>query len=223
MNTIAAPPEDEWDYHPYSSGHGLPEGFVVFDDVFVPAERIFLCGEVEHSATFAHSMGLWQRIGGAAHQAEYADKLVGLARLLAEANGTEKIPHIRDKIAEMILYPTLIRAALEAAIVNADLLPDGVAAPSELYTNAAKYYGSAHLNQMVSYIHDIAGGSILTAPLPGDIANPETRPYVEKYMRTKPDVDGEYRTRLFHAARDITVSSGAGHFHVATLRGGGGL
>ena len=67
------------------------------------------------------------------------------------------------------------------------------------------------------------GGSILTAPLPGDIANPETRPYVEKYMRTKPDVDGEYRTRLFHAARDITVSSGAGHFHVATLMGGGGL
>jgi 4-hydroxybutyryl-CoA dehydratase/vinylacetyl-CoA-Delta-isomerase len=42
-------------------------------------------------------------------------------------------------------------------------------------------------------------------------------------MRTRPEIDGEYRTRLFHAARDITVSSSAGHFHVATLMGGGGL
>jgi 4-hydroxybutyryl-CoA dehydratase/vinylacetyl-CoA-Delta-isomerase len=223
MNTIALPPEDERDYHPHSGERGLPEGFVVFDDVFVPTERVFLCGEVEHSASFAHAMGLWQRIGGAAHMAEHADRLVGLARLLAEANGTEKIPHIRDKIAEMILYATLIRAGLEAAIASADILPEGVAAPNELYTNAAKYYGALHLNEMLTYIHDIAGGSILTAPMPGDIANPETRPYIDKYMRTRPEVDGEYRTRLFHAARDITVSSAAGHFHVATLMGGGGL
>jgi 4-hydroxybutyryl-CoA dehydratase/vinylacetyl-CoA-Delta-isomerase len=223
MNTIALPPEDEQDYHPHSSGHGLPEGFVVFDDVFVPTERVFLCGEAESSASFAHAMGLWQRIGGAAHMAEHADKLVGLARLLAEANGIEKIPHVRDKIAEVILYATMIRAGLEAAITNADILPEGFAAPNELYTNAAKYYGALHLNQMVAFIQDIAGGSILTAPMPGDIANPQTRRYVDKYMRTRPEVDGEYRTRLLHAARDITVSSAAGHFHVATLMGGGGL
>jgi 4-hydroxybutyryl-CoA dehydratase/vinylacetyl-CoA-Delta-isomerase len=223
MNTVPGPPEDELEYHPHSAGHGLPEGFVVFDDVFVPSERVFLCGEPDQSALFAHSMGLWQRIGGAAHMAEYADMLVGLARLLAEANGIEKIPHIRDKIADMILYATLIRAGLEAAISNADILPDGIAAPSELYTNAAKYYGARHLNEMVTFIHDIAGGSLVTAPMPGDIANPLTRPYIDKYMRTGPAVDGEYRTRLLHAARDITVSSAAGHFHVATLMGGGGL
>ena len=224
MNTIVRPPDDELEYHPWSSERaGLPEGFVVFDDVLVPHERVFLCGEVEHSATFAHSIGLWQRISGAAHMAENADQLVGLARLLAEANGIERIPHIRDKIAELILYATLVRSGLEAAVTNADVSPEGVAAPNELYTNVAKYYGALHLNEAVTLIHDIAGGSILTAPMPGDLANPETRPYVDKYMRTRPDVDGEYRTRLFHAARDITVSSSAGHFHVATLMGGGGL
>jgi 4-hydroxybutyryl-CoA dehydratase/vinylacetyl-CoA-Delta-isomerase len=223
MNTIALPPDDERDYHPHSGERGLPEGFVVFDDVFVPNERVFLCGEAEQSATFAHAMGLWQRIGGAAHMAEHADRLVGLARLLAEANGIEKIPHVRDKIAEMILYATVIRAGLEAAIANADILPEGIAAPNELYTNAGKYYGALHLSEMLTHVHDIAGGSILTAPMPGDIANPETRPYIDKYMRTRPEVDGEYRTRLLHAARDITVSSAAGHHQVATIMGGGGL
>jgi 4-hydroxybutyryl-CoA dehydratase/vinylacetyl-CoA-Delta-isomerase len=223
MNTVALPPEEEFEYHPYSSRTGLPEGFVVLDDVFVPNERVFLNGEVEHSATFAHSMGLWQRVSGAAHMAKSADTLVGLARLLAEANGIERIPHIRDKIADMVIYATLLRAGLEAAIENSTITPEGFATPSELYANAAKYYGALHLNTMLTYVHDIAGGSILTAPMPGDLENPETRAYIDKYMRTKPSVSGEYRTRLFHAARDMTVSTGAGHHHVATLMGGGGL
>jgi 4-hydroxybutyryl-CoA dehydratase/vinylacetyl-CoA-Delta-isomerase len=174
MNTIVVPPEAEREYYPYSSDRGLPEGFVVFDDVFVPNERVFLCGEVEHSATFAHSIGLWQRIGGAAHMAEYADQLVGLAQLLAEANGIERIPHIRDKLAELILYATLVRSGLEAAITNAEMSPEGVASPNELYTNVAKYYGALHLSEVLTLIQDIAGGSILTAPMPGDISNPDS-------------------------------------------------
>jgi 4-hydroxybutyryl-CoA dehydratase/vinylacetyl-CoA-Delta-isomerase len=223
MNAVPLPPADEWEYHPNSSHGGLPEGFVVFDDVFVPNERVFLAGEVEHSATFAHSMGLWQRLGGAAHMAEGADRLVGLARLLAEANGVEKIPHIREKIADMIIYATLVRSGLEAAIENAVITPEGFATPDELYTNVAKYYGALNRDRMLTFIHDIAGGAILTAPLPGDLANPETRAYVDKYMPTRPGIDGEYRTRLFHAARDLTVSSAAGHHQVAMIMSGGGL
>jgi 4-hydroxybutyryl-CoA dehydratase/vinylacetyl-CoA-Delta-isomerase len=223
MNTVALPPEEEFDYHPYSSRSGLPEGFVVFDDVFVPNERVFLNGEVEHSATFAHAMGLWQRISGVAHMAKSADTLVGLARLLAEANNIQRIPHIREKIADMIVYATLLRAGLEAAIENSTITPEGFATPSELYANAAKYYGALHLNTMMTYVQDIAGGSLLTAPMPGDLENPETRAYIDKYMRTTPAITGEYRTRLFHAARDMTVTTGAGHHHVATLMGGGGL
>ena len=93
-----------------------PEGFVIFENVFVPNERVFLCGEIEHSATFAHSLGLWQRLGGATHMVRTADMLVGLARLIAEANGTQRIDHVRDKIADMVMYATIVRAGLEAAI-----------------------------------------------------------------------------------------------------------
>ena len=67
------------------------------------------------------------------------------------------------------------------------------------------------------------GGSIATVPHPGDLANPETRPLVEKYMRTMEGVSGEYRTRLFHAVRDITASDFGGWWQVAVSISGGGL
>ncbi|MDG2304438.1 MAG: 4-hydroxyphenylacetate 3-hydroxylase N-terminal domain-containing protein [Candidatus Binatia bacterium] len=222
MNTTVASSGDPR-YHPYSQTREQPEGFVVFDHVFVPNERIFLCGEVEFSATFAHALGLWQRVGGAAHMAKNADLLVGLAKLLAEANGLDRVAHIRDKIQEMVIYATLVRAGLEAAITNVSTTPEGWVSPSELYTNAAKYHGAAEFSKMIRHIHDIGGGSIVTAPMPGDLDNPETRPYVEKYMRTMDGIDGEYRTRLFHAIRDITADTFGGWWQVTTMLSGGGL
>ena len=87
INTNYAPRFNEGDF-PQSSRFNTPEGFVVFDDVFVPNERVFLAGETEFSATFAHALGLWERLGGTAHLAEFGDTLVGLAQLVAEANGT---------------------------------------------------------------------------------------------------------------------------------------
>ena len=57
--TTVAPPEPDPDRYPYSSSHAVPEAMVIFDDVFVPDERVFLCGEVEHSGTWAHSLGMW--------------------------------------------------------------------------------------------------------------------------------------------------------------------
>lgn len=223
LNTTVSPRLDELDEHPYSRTRSMPEGFVVFEDVFVPNERVFLCGEVEHSATFAHSLGLWQRAGGIAHMAENYDILVGLARLLAEANGTERINHIKDKIAEMVIHATLVRAGFEAAVTNVSTTPEGWVTPNELYTNAAKFFGAKEFPRMLSLIHDIGGGSIVTAPLPGDLANPETRPLVEKYMRTMEGVSGEYRTRLFHAVRDMTASDFGGWWQVAVNISGAGL
>lgn len=210
-------------YWPYSSRHSMPEGFVVFDNVFVPNERVFLAGEVKHSATFAHSLGLWERLGGLAHLADNADVLVGLAVLIAEANGVDRIVHIREKIAHMMMYATLIRSGLEASIVNAEISPEGWAFPSELYTNAAKHYAAAEFNQMLAYLHDIAGGAVLTAPSPSDLASEDIGPYVEKYMRTMDGVDADYRMRLFHTIRDYTADTYGGWQLVTWPHSGGGL
>ncbi len=223
VNTTYATRHEELRDFPVSGGKAVPEGFVIFDNVFVPNDRIFLDGEAEYAAVFAHSLGLWERLGGLASMADGADLLVGFAQLIAEANGLERVGHIKEKISEMIIHATLVRASLEAAIAHCDVTEDGAAFPSELYTNAGKYHGAANYGLMVRHLHDIAGGSILTAPSIRDLENEETGHLIRKYMGTKQSVDGFYRSRLFHAIRDLTADSYGGYRAVTNVQAGGGL
>lgn len=223
VNTTYAPRHSDVRSFPISGTHHYPEGFVLFDDVFVPNERIFLEGETPYAAVFAHSLGLWERLGGLSSMADGADQLVGFAQLVAEANGLAHVSHIKQKIAEMIIHAALIRAALEAAIAHCKSGPEGAVFPDELYTNAGKFHGAANYNLMVRHLHDIAGGSVLTAPAVSDLENPDTGPLIRKYMATMEGVDGEYRTRLFHAIRDLTADSYGGWRLVTNIQAGGGL
>lgn len=223
VNTTYAPRVEDDRHFPFTRRESMPDGFVVFDDVFVPMERVFLKGDTRYSATFAHSLGLWERLGGTAAMAEDADLLVGLAYLIADANGLNRVDHIREKISELIIHATLIRAGLEAALFHAHQTSDGYFYPDELYTNAAKYHGAANYNLMVRHLHDIAGGAVLTAPTIGDLENDVTGPFVEKYMSTRPDIKAEYRMRLFHAIRDITADAFGGWNFVTNVQSGGGL
>lgn len=223
INTTYAPRHADTRSFPVSSHDNYPEGFVIFEDVFVPTERIFLDGQVGFAAVFAHSLGLWERLGGLASMADEADVLVGLAQLIAEANGLATEAHIKEKISEMIIHATLIRASLEAAVSNCKRGAFGAVFPDELYTNAGKYHGAANYNLMVRHLHDIAGGSVVTAPAVADLENPETGYLVRKYMRASKDVDGEHRTRLFHTIRDLTADSYGGWKLVTNIQAGGGL
>ena len=82
-----APRAEDVRHYPVSGKVNCPEGFVIFDNVFVPNERVFLDGETAHAATLAHSLGLWERAAGLGDAGESADREVGMAALLAEANG----------------------------------------------------------------------------------------------------------------------------------------
>ena len=223
INTTYAPRHEDTRSFPVSGTHHYPEGFVIFDDVFVPHERVFLDGETAFAAVFAHSLGLWERLGGLSAFVEEADQLVGLAQLVAEANGTAGIAHIKEKISEMIIHATLIRATLEAAIENCNVGPEGAAFPNELFTNAGKFHAAANYNHIVRHLHDIAGGAVLTTPSPADFENEEVGDLARKYMSTGPDVDGEYRARLMHTIRDLTADSYGGWKFVTNIQAGGGL
>jgi 4-hydroxybutyryl-CoA dehydratase/vinylacetyl-CoA-Delta-isomerase len=223
VNTTYAPRHEDKRDFPISGSHHTPEGFVIFDDVFVPDERVFLDGPPEFAAVFAHSLGLWERLGGLASMASSYDRLVGFAQLICEANGLERTGHIKEKISEMMINATLIRASLEAAIDNCSITSDGAAFPNELYTNVGKYHGAANWSAMVRHLHDIAGGSILTAPGMADLENEKTGHLIRKYMGTTQEVDGVYRTRLFHAIRDMTADALGGWNAVTNIQAGGGL
>ena len=218
-----APSHKEQRRFAISSKKHTPDSFVIFDNVFVPNERVFLDGHPEQAAVFAHSLGLWERIGGLAGMANTFDRLVGFAQLMAEANGLEKVPHIKEKISGMMINATMVRACLDAAIDQCNFTADGQAVPHELYTNAGKYFGAANYPNMVRDLHDIAGGSIQTAPSIADLENEEVGHLIRKYMGTKQSVDGAYRTKLFHAIYDYTGGASGTWAAVANLQSGGGL
>jgi 4-hydroxybutyryl-CoA dehydratase/vinylacetyl-CoA-Delta-isomerase len=222
LNVVPGARFEEREYFPYSWDRTIPVGFVVFDDVFVPWERVFLCGETHHSSTFVHSFGIWDRISSAGLMEADAHLYAGIGQLLAEANGIQRVPHIRDKIVDLVLNATMVSAGIEAAISNASRTEEGFLIPAELYTNAAKYYASTNMPRMMMHLHDIAGGSLINTPLPGDLRNPDTGGAVRKYMQGPQGMDGEYRTRLMYGARDVAADAYTGHWEVAGLHGAGG-
>jgi 4-hydroxybutyryl-CoA dehydratase/vinylacetyl-CoA-Delta-isomerase len=220
--TVQARGGDERDY-PVSSGRSMPDGFVIFDDVFVPNEHVFLDGVAAQAGIFAHSLGLWERLGGTAVMVDQADEMVGLAALIAEANGTARVSHIREKIDEMMIHATILRAGMEAAISNAHTTPEGYYYPDDLYTNATKYIGAANFNLMVRHLHDIAGGGVITTPSMADLENPDVGPQLRKYLTGASEVPGDTRAKLFHAIRDATADSYGGWHLVTNVQSGGGL
>jgi 4-hydroxybutyryl-CoA dehydratase/vinylacetyl-CoA-Delta-isomerase len=222
VSTGFAPSGDPRDF-PMANQHAMLDSIVIFEDVFVPSSRIFLDGHPEMAAVLAHTLGLWERLGGLTALVEQADRLVGFALLVAEANGTARVAHVREKIDEMAIYATMIRAGLEAAVVNAEETEDGYYHPSQLFTNAAKYFGASQFNMMVRHLHDIGGGSIATVPSTGDFENVEVGDLLRKYYTGAADTTGEYRAQIFRAIRDLTASKYGGWRQVTNVQSGGGL
>jgi 4-hydroxybutyryl-CoA dehydratase/vinylacetyl-CoA-Delta-isomerase len=223
VNTMSGPKTGDLRDSPLSSQRQMPQGFVIFDDVFVPKDRVFLDGESDCAAAFAHSLGLWTRAANLADACEEADLIVGFAQLIAEANGLEKLQHIRDKISDLIISATLTRACFEAAIANSRAGENGVMAPDELFTNAGKYQSTAAHAAMIQNLQDICGASLITAPSIADLESEAMGQFIRKYMGTKQQVDGAYRLKLFQAIRDLAASEFSAHRAVAKLHGGGGL
>lgn len=222
-NTSFHPLAADSRHYPVSSRISMPDGLVLLDDMFVPYDRVFLDGEASQAAVFAHSLGMWERLGGVSFMAQQADEIVGLAQLIAEANGLAGISHVREKIDELAIHATMVRAGLEAALVNAESTPEGYFYPNELYTNAAKYHAASQFSHMVRHLHDIAGGAVLTAPTIGDLEHPDLGADLRKYMQAGHDYTGEERVRILHAIRDLTADRLGGWHHVTNLQSGGGL
>ncbi len=222
INTTYAPHDEDKRHYPVSSRRNTPEGFVVFDDVFVPNERIWLDGETEYAGTLASALGLWERTaGGAMQPREAEDRLVGLAALMAEANGVANEPHIQDKLATLMIFATMCRAGHEAAWANATTNEDGNLIPSTIFISATKYYQHELEDRMVDILHDIAGTMVTNAPTMADFEHPDLRPGLEKLLET-PGFTAEERLKLYHYIRDTTADALGGWSSVTGKQAGGG-
>jgi len=126
---------NEFDY-PASAHHSMPEGFVVFDDVLVPWDRVFLAGEVQLASRLAQSLGLWERTGGVIEAVRLSELFVGLAQLVSEHQGKERDPVVMNTIAELITYAEMLRMSLDYACRHFEQSPSGMVFPNVLAINA---------------------------------------------------------------------------------------
>jgi 4-hydroxybutyryl-CoA dehydratase/vinylacetyl-CoA-Delta-isomerase len=220
--SFAAPELNAFDY-PASGHHSMPEGFVVFDDVFVPWDRVFLAGEVQLASRLAQSLGLWERTGGLVGAVGTSRLFVGLAQLVTEMQGKERDAHCQSTIAELICYAEMLRMSLDFACKNYESTPTGMIHPNTLAVNTAKYYYAANYHDAVKKLQDLAGGLFLTLPSEADLRNEASGRYIRKYLHTKSSVDVETRMRVYNLIRDLTADAYGGWHLVVSLQAGGGL
>ena len=209
--------------YPASAHHSMPEGFVIFDDVLVPWDRVFLAGEVQLASRLAQSLGLWERTGGLVAAVQSSKLFIGLAQLISEMQGKDRDAHNQSTIAELICYHEMLKMALDYALRHYEVTPSGMIHPNVLAVNASKYYYAANYHDSVKYLQDLAGGLVVTLPTESDLRNEESGRYIRKYLKTKTNVDVEDRMRLYNLVRDMTADAYGGWHLVVALQAGGGL
>jgi 4-hydroxybutyryl-CoA dehydratase/vinylacetyl-CoA-Delta-isomerase len=169
---------------------------VVFNDVFIPNEMVFMCGEYEFAGVMASTFGNFQRIATAACKSGHCDLTYGAAAVAAEYNGIDKLSHIRDKIVEMSFQSALAYGTAIAAGYKAKAHPSGAYIPDEMLANAAKLQAVEAVWAASKLATEIVGGIICTAPTQKDFDNPDIAEYVDKYFKGRADVSTENRVRI---------------------------
>ncbi len=212
-------PNNFFDY-PLSASIYLNDAMVIFDDVFIPKERVFLKGEWSFAGQIAYMFGNFHRLSAETYKAAELELVVGAAALMAEYNNVARAPHIRDMLTWLVQYAeateVMGRAACEYCVSEAD---SNLVYPNPMYANITKLFFADNWHQATKYLQDIAGGIVATAPSGKDYFNPETHDMIEKYLGGKAGVPTEHRLRLIKLIRDLTSS----YEDVLTLHAEGSL
>ena len=219
---FGSPPVSEF-HHPVSCKHRMIDTLTIFDDVFVPNERVFLKGEWPAAGFLANTFVEFHRFTAVSYKPPLCDLFIGAAALLAEYNGIEKVSHVREKITKLIIYTETVRGLSRAAAFDCRITDFGLAVPNIIQTNLAKHYFANNYHQAVAWVQDIAGGLVVTGPDEADYENAETRPYIEHFLGGKQGVSTKDRLRAFNLVRDLTASTFGGYNELLAIHAEGSL
>jgi aromatic ring hydroxylase len=226
VKLVASPyggnPKSEFDA-PLSADRKMMETITIFDDVFVPWDRVFLAGEHDFAAAIALGFVEYHRFTAVSYKLPLVDALIGSAVLMADLNGISKAAHVRDKLIWLISYAETLRALTEMAAIRAVGDEHGIFAPDALTTNMAKYHFAHHYHEALQHVQDIAGGMLVTGPGVEDFANPETGDLLRKYLGGRAGIDGEVRTRAMNMVSDLTTGDFGGYHAVLAIHAEGSL
>lgn len=200
---------------------GGAHSLTVFDNVFVPWERVFLCGETKQAGQLAALFATYHRHSYTGCKPAMTDILMGATALVAEYNGIEKASHVGDKIAEMITVAELVYAAGVAAGATGQKRASGTCVPNVLYCNVGRYHAGVNIYHEFETLADIAGGLAATLPREEDFFNPETKDFLNKYIMRKADIPPEKVHRAYRLIENLIASATGAASQISGIHGGG--
>lgn len=204
-----------------NSEFGGHEALVIFDDVFVPNERIFLNGETEFAGMLVERFAGYHRQSYGGCKVGVGDVLIGAAALAADYNGVAKASHIKDKLIEMIhLNETLYSCGIACSSEGHPTLA-GNYEIDLLLANVCKQNITRFPYEIARLAEDIAGGLMVTMPSEKDLRDPKIGHYVEKYLKGVNSVSTENRMRVLRLIENLTLGTAAVGYRTESMHGAG--
>jgi len=207
----------------FSAKYGQSTGVVIFDDVFVPWERVFLAGEHEEGGFLTTSYATHHRHSCIGARAGFGDLLIGAGVLMLESNGLDpnRHGHVRDAMVELITITESFFACGVAASVYGIKDPAGSIMPDTVFSNIGKLLLATKIYDMHRLAHYVSGGLVVALPGPDEDHNPETKASLSAVLAGRPDIPAEQRLEVARLIEDLTASNQGGWYSVISLHGGG--
>ena len=201
----------------YYGGH---EALVIFDRVFVPWERVFMCREYEFTTQLVENFAAYHRQSYAC-KVGVGDVLIGATQTIAEYNGVENASHVKDKIVEMNQLNETLFCGCIACAAEGHREPCGTYLVDVLLANVHKQNVTRLPYEIARLSQDIAGGLMVTCPSAQDFHSPVVGQWIDKYLKTKQDVPTEHRLRILRLIENITLGTAAVGYLTESMHGAG--
>ena len=204
-----------------NSEFGGVEALVVFDDVFVPNERIFMNGETEFAGMLVERFAGYHRQSYGGCKVGVGDVLIGAAAVAADYNGVQKASHIKDKLIEMMHLNETLYCCGIACSAEGQPTESGAYLIDMLLANVCKQNVTRFPYEIVRLAEDIAGGLMVTAPSEKDLRDPKIGAYIDKYFRGVEDVSTENRLRILRLIENLALGTAAVGYRTESMHGAG--
>jgi 4-hydroxybutyryl-CoA dehydratase/vinylacetyl-CoA-Delta-isomerase len=180
---------------------------VIFNDVFIPWDKVFLCGEYEYAGEMVRNFGNYHRHSHGGCKCGVGDVLIGAAAVAADYNGLSNVSHIRNKYTEMIKVTEAIYGCSVAASIESEKTPSGIYTVDPVLSNTSKLYEGKELHEVIRMMIEIAGGMVADVPSDKDFSNPEIGPLLTKYLKGVDGVSTSDRVRIFRLIEKLAFES----------------
>lgn len=201
--------------------YGGHEAMIVFENVFVPWENVYMCGECEFSGMLVERFAGYHRQSYGGCKVGVGDVLIGAAALAAEYNGAQKASHVKDKLIEMTHLNETLYACGISCSCEGKKTASGTYLIDLLLANVCKQNITRFPYEIARLAEDIAGGLMVTMPSEKDLKNPEVGKVLEKYLAGVSSVPTEHRMRILRLIENITLGTAAVGYRTESMHGAG--